>query len=68
MILDEAKSIALLIIASLAIVILLRILIVVHRQSGRVKELEARMKAFESMNTDDMSASSTVSTDETKGE
>jgi hypothetical protein len=68
MILDEAKSIALLIIASLAIVILLRILIVVHRQSGRVKELEARMKAFESMNTDDMSASSIVSTDETKGE
>lgn len=69
MILDEAKSIALLVIASLAIVILLRILIIVHRQSGKVRELETRMKAFENMNADAESELITApSTNDTKGD
>jgi|GEM_PF-1138144 len=49
MTLDVAQSVTLLIIAALAIVILLRILAVVHNQTGRVKELEMRMKAMEKM-------------------
>ena len=49
MTLDVTQSMALLVIALLAIVILLRILVVVHRQSNTVKELEMRMKAMEKM-------------------
>lgn len=50
--LDVVQSMALLIIALLAIIILLRILVVVHGQTRRVKELEMRMKAMEKMDVD----------------
>jgi uncharacterized protein YoxC len=50
----EVQSIALLVIAALAIVILLRILIIVHRSAGRVKELEMRMKAMEKLDASDV--------------
>lgn len=50
--LDVAQSIAILIIGLLAIIILLRILVIVHGQTGRVKELEMRMKAMEKMDVD----------------
>lgn len=50
--LGEAQSIALLIIATLAIVILLRILMIVHHQTGRVKELEMRLKAMEKLDAE----------------
>ena len=50
--LDVAQSIAILIIGLLAIIILLRILMIVHGQTGRVKELEMRMKAMEKMDVD----------------
>lgn len=49
MTLDVAQSAALLIMATLAIAILLRILSVVHNQTSKVKELEMRMKAMENM-------------------
>ena len=49
MTLDTTQSAALLIIATLAIVILLRILSVVHSQTNKVQELEMRMKAMEKM-------------------
>lgn len=52
MTLDVAQSAALLIIATLAIVILLKILAVVHSQNGKFKELEMRMKAMEKMEVD----------------
>lgn len=52
MTLDVAQSAALLIIATLAIVILLRILAVVHSQTGKFRELEMRMKAMEKMEVD----------------
>ncbi|MES2876084.1 MAG: hypothetical protein V4678_01305 [Patescibacteria group bacterium] len=54
-----AQSMTLLIIALLAIVILLRILVVVHKQTGRVKELEMRMKAMEKMDVDPESITTT---------
>ena len=49
MTLDTAQSMTLLILALLAIVILLKILAVVHRQNRTVKELEMRMKAMEQL-------------------
>lgn len=49
MMLDVVQSIAMLVIGLLAIVILLRILVIVHKQSWHVKELETRMKAMETM-------------------
>ena len=52
MMLDVVQSIAMLVIGLLAIVILLRILVIVHRQNWRVKELETRMKAMETMEVD----------------
>lgn len=47
MILDTIQSMSLLIISVLAVLILLRILFIVHRQSGRFKELEQRLKMME---------------------
>jgi len=52
MTLDTAQSIVMLVVALLMIVILLRILMIVHKQTGRVKELEMRMKAMEKMDVD----------------
>lgn len=52
MTLDVAQSAALLIIATLAIALLLRILMIVHKQNNTVKELQMRMKAMEKLGTD----------------
>lgn len=60
----EIQSIALLVIAALAIVILLRILVIVHRSAGRVKELEMRMKAMEKLDAGDVAE--TDKTDKTE--
>ena len=49
MILDMAQSMALLILSFVSVLVLLGILVVVHKQTGRVKELEMRMKAMEKM-------------------
>jgi uncharacterized protein YoxC len=62
MTLDTAESAALLIIATLAIVILLRILMVVHKQNRTVKELEMRMKAMEKLDASSFEASKTRDT------
>ena len=62
MTLDTAESAALLIIATLAIVILLRILVVVHKQNRTVKELEMRMKAMEKLDASSFEASKTRDT------
>lgn len=47
MTLDTVQSMWLMAISVLAILILLRILVIVHRQSRKFKELENRMKAME---------------------
>lgn len=62
MTLDTAESAALLIIATLAIVILLRILVVVHSQNRTVRELEMRMKAMEKLDAKSFEASKTKDT------
>jgi uncharacterized protein YoxC len=62
MTLDTAESAALLIIATLAIVILLRILAVVHKQNRTVKELEMRMKAMEKLDASSFEQSRTKDT------
>lgn len=49
MILDTAQSMALLILSLVAALVLLGILIVVHKQTARMKDLEMRMKAMENM-------------------
>ncbi len=49
MTLGMAESIVLLFIALLSIIILLRILVVVHHQTNKVKELEMRLKAMDNM-------------------
>ncbi len=49
MILDTAQSMALLIISLVATLVLLGILIIVHRQTAKMKELDLRMKAMENM-------------------
>ncbi len=49
MILDVAQSMALLIISIMATLVLLGILVIVHKQTAKVKELEMRMKAMESV-------------------
>lgn len=54
MILDLVQSMWLLAISLVAILILLRILIVVHRQTRKFKELEMRMKAMEKMDATDV--------------
>ncbi len=45
--LDVAQSITLIVLGLLLVAILLKILVMVHGQSSRVKELERRVKAFE---------------------
>lgn len=64
MTLDVAESAALLLIATLAIVILLRILMVVHRQNHTVKELELRMKAMEQLDPSKLGETTTNDTKE----
>jgi hypothetical protein len=62
----EAQSIALLVIAALAIVILLRILVVVHHQTRKVKELEMRMRAMEKLDADEAAAKTDKTNDKTE--
>lgn len=50
--LDTAQSIALLAGGCLMVLLLLRILILVHTQVNKVKELEKRMKLMEETKTD----------------
>lgn len=57
MILDTVQSMFLLILGVMAILILLRILFIVHRQTNRVKELEQRMKLMEKTEDADVVAS-----------
>lgn len=52
MMLDVAQSMALLIMAFLAVIILLGVLVIVHKQASRVKDLESRMKAIEKSEID----------------
>ncbi len=47
MTLSMAQSIVLLILAIFAIIVLLKVLFIVHKQTNRVKELEMQMKAME---------------------
>jgi uncharacterized membrane protein len=47
MTLGMAESFTLLILSVFAIIILVKILLMVHKQASKVKELEMRMKAFE---------------------
>lgn len=51
--LDVAQSATLLILGLLSLVILLKLLAMAHKQAGRVKELEMRMKAMEKLETDE---------------
>jgi hypothetical protein len=52
MTLDVAQSLALLIIAVLCVIILMRILVVVHGQNHKVKDLESRLNAIEKSDID----------------
>ena len=54
MTLDLVQSMWLLVISVLAILILLRILMVVHRQASKFNELEMRMKAMEKLDAGDI--------------
>ena len=50
--LDTVQSIAVLAGGGLLVVLLLRILMLVHAQTNKVKELEQRMKLMEEVKTD----------------
>ncbi len=52
MVLDTGQSIAMIVGGLLMVVLLLRILMIVHGQAGKVKELEKRMKMMEEAKTD----------------
>ncbi len=47
MILGTAQSMAFIIVGILLVIILTRILVIVHKQTRKVQELEHRMKAME---------------------
>ncbi len=49
MILDTAQSMTLIIVGILLVIVLLRVLVAVHHQSKKVKDLEIRMKAVEKL-------------------
>ena len=49
MILDTAQSMAFIIVGILLVIVLLRVLVAVHHQAKKVKELETRMKAVEKL-------------------
>ena len=66
MTLDIAQSITLLVIAILAIIILLKILVIVHKQAAHVKELEMRMKAMEQVKVEDTADTTNDITDITE--
>ena len=53
MTLDTTQGMVIIIVGLLLIAILLRILMVVHRQGTRIKELETRMKATDEMEVTD---------------
>ena len=48
-----AQSIAVLALGIIAVIILLWVLAIIHKQTGRVKELEMRMKAMNELTADE---------------
>ena len=60
--LGVAQSMAILVLGILAIIVLIGVLIMVHKQANRVKELEMRMKAM-----DTLQAENTTEGDENNG-
>ena len=57
--LDVVQSIVVFMLGIVAIIVLLSVLIMVHKQAGRVKDLEMRMKA-----TDELEANQIIEGDE----
>lgn len=53
--LGVAQSMAIFILGIISILVLIGVLVMVHKQSGRVKELEMRMKAMDDIATTDNS-------------
>lgn len=51
--LSVAQSIVVLALGIVAVIILLWVLVIVHKQTGRVKELEMRMKAMDELTADE---------------
>lgn len=54
MILDTVQSMMFIVLGVVAVAILLRILVIVHKQTRRFKELENRMKAMEHIDAEDV--------------
>lgn len=59
---DTVQSMFLIVFGVVAVLILLKVLIIVHRQTGRVNELEQQMKLMETSEQ-----AETLTTNETKG-
>lgn len=53
--LGVAQSMAIFILGIISILVLIGVLVMVHKQSGRVKELEMRMKAMDDIAATDNS-------------
>lgn len=51
--LSVAQSMAVLVLGIIAVIILLWVLVIVHKQTGRVKELEMRMKAMNELTAEE---------------
>ena len=49
-----AQSVVLLILAIFAVIVLLKVLFIVHKQTNRVKELETQMKAMEKIDAQEL--------------
>ena len=49
MTLGTVQSIMILVLGAIAVIVLLYVLVIVHKQTGRVKELEMRMKAMDEL-------------------
>lgn len=54
MTLSMAQSVVLLILAIFAVIVLLKVLFIVHKQTNRVKELETQMKAMEKIDAQEL--------------
>ncbi len=50
--LGVAQSMAVLVLGILAIIVLLGVLVIVHKQTNRVRDLEMRMKAIDELDAD----------------
>lgn len=51
--LSVAQSMAVLVLGIIAVIILLWVLVIVHKQTGRVRELEMRMKAMNELTAEE---------------